>query len=61
MRPGLLERKGDECQCSCMGENHGSQSPAGRWRVVSDTFATRWNDEELACRLVTRKGSSAVD
>jgi hypothetical protein len=53
--PACWNAVGDVCQCSCMGEHHGSQSPAGRWKVVSDTFASRWGDEETACRLVTRK------
>ena len=38
-----------------MGEYHGSENPEGRWFVVSDTFAVRWEDKELACRLLTRK------
>lgn len=53
--PACWNVKGDECQCSCMGEHHGEQSPAGQWRVVSDTFATKWNGNDLACRLVTRR------
>lgn len=43
-----------ECQCSCMGANHG-QGSDGTWFEVSDTFATRWSERELACRLMTRK------
>lgn len=30
-------------------------SPAGQWKVVSDTFATSWGDQALACRLVEHK------
>lgn len=44
-----------ECSCSCGGANHGSQNPYGRWHEVSETFATRWHNAELACRLLTKK------
>lgn len=53
--PACWDAEGDECQCSCMGMNHGSRSPAGQWRIVSDAFATRWGERELACRLITAK------
>ena len=46
--------KGHECQCSCMGANHG-QGKSGSWLEVSDTFATRWGEQHLACRLITKK------
>ena len=45
---------GHECQCSCMGVHHGVGDD-GSWFDVSDTFATRWNDRELACRLLIRR------
>jgi hypothetical protein len=48
--PSCQDAEGHECQCSCMGRYHG----IGR---VSDTFATRWGDQELACRLLTVKKS----
>lgn len=50
--PACWNALGDECQCSCMGEHHGSQGPAGRWKVVSDSFATRWGEKAVACRLI---------
>lgn len=45
---------GHECQCSCMGANHGAGGPGGSWFEVSETFATRWGDAHLACRLMKR-------
>jgi hypothetical protein len=45
--------QGHDCQCSCMGTNHG-QGKFGAWLEVSDTFATRWGDQEMACRLLTK-------
>ncbi|MEP1497973.1 MAG: hypothetical protein ABJK50_20985, partial [Pseudophaeobacter sp.] len=48
------EALGHECQCSCMGANHGAGND-GSWFEVSDTFSTRWGDRELACRLLTAR------
>lgn len=51
--PACWNAAGHECQCSCMGANHGAGND-GRWFEVSDTFATRWGDRYLACRLMVR-------
>lgn len=56
--PACWNAEGHECQCACMGENHGSQRPGGNWFTVSETFATLWHDRELACRLMTRSENS---
>ncbi len=50
--PACWNAVGHECQCSCMGANHGSHSSENDWFVVSDAFATRWGERELACRLM---------
>jgi hypothetical protein len=47
--PACLNAVGHECQCSCMGANHGAGND-GSWYEVSDTFATRWSEQYLACR-----------
>lgn len=52
--PACQNAIGHECQCSCMGSNHGAGND-GSWFVVSDTFATRWGNEEIACRLMTAR------
>jgi hypothetical protein len=52
--PACWNAEGEICECSCMGAYHGSGHPSGRWKIVSETFATRWNGRELACRLLTR-------
>jgi hypothetical protein len=52
--PACWNAEGEICECSCMGANHGSSYPGGRWKIVSETFATRWGERELACRLLTR-------
>ena len=48
------EAQGHECQCSCMGANHGIGND-GSWFEVSDKFSTRWGERELACRLLTAR------
>ncbi|MGO4740976.1 hypothetical protein AB4099_30925 [Bosea sp. 2KB_26] len=45
---------GHICQCSCMGEHHGSGND-GSWFEVSDAFSTRWGERYLACRLLTKR------
>ncbi len=52
--PACQNATGHECQCSCMGQHHGAGND-GSWFEVSDTFATRWGDREIACRLLTKK------
>lgn len=49
--PACMNAIGHECQCSCMGLNHGAGND-GSWFEVNDAFATRWNQEEWACRLL---------
>ena len=49
--PACMNAGGHECQCSCMGANHGAGND-GSWFEVSETFATRWGDQQLACRLM---------
>ena len=51
--PACQNAVGHECQCSCMGQFHGSGND-GSWFEVTDTFSTRWGERELACRLLRR-------
>jgi hypothetical protein len=46
--------QGYECQCSCMGVNHGSGTDEG-WLDISDAFSVRWGIDHVSCRLLTRK------
>jgi hypothetical protein len=46
-----MDASGHECNCSCMGANHG-QGFSGGWLEISDAFATRWGEETYACRLM---------
>lgn len=52
--PACMNAVGHECQCSCMGANHGAGND-GSWFEVSETFAGRWRERELACRLMVAK------
>lgn len=52
--PACWNATGIECECSCMGANHGSGAPSGKWHIVSNTFAVQWHDRQLACRLIER-------
>lgn len=52
--PACWNATGFDCECSCMGQNHGSHSGAG-WYVVSETFAFQWQTRELAYRLIESK------
>jgi len=49
--PACWQAQGYECECSCMGNNHGSGSPSGDWHVVSETLAVQWGEKEYSCRL----------
>lgn len=53
--PACWDAKLEECQCSCMGVNHGSRGPNGRWKIVSENFATRWLGARMAARLMKRQ------
>lgn len=55
-----LNAVGHECQCSCMGRNHGAGND-GSWFEISETFATRWGDQMLACRLMTARPGKPID
>jgi len=52
------DAKGFHCECSCMGANHGSGHPGGRWHEVSETFAFHWGPRQYACRLIVPSGNA---
>ena len=52
--PACLNATGHECECSCMGANHGAGND-GSWFEVTETFATKWGKRELACRLMVAR------
>lgn len=56
--PACMNALGFECQCSCMGAHHGSKNH-GDWFKVSESFAVRYGDTKLACRLLTKIGNAS--
>lgn len=52
--PACMNALGHECECSCMGRNHGAGND-GSWFEVNEAFATRSSGEHVACRLLVRK------
>jgi len=48
-----MQARGHECNCSCMGQNHGA-GMHGWWFEVSETFAVCSLTPQLAGRLLTR-------
>ena len=59
--PACWNAEGYHCECSCMGENHGSGQPAGRWHEVSETFAFEWGPKKYACRLIAPQAEDHTD
>lgn len=51
--PACWNATGEECQCSCLGKNHGAGKPKGKWYEVSETFAVFWGEKHYGCRLIT--------
>lgn len=54
-----MNANGFECECSCMGANHGAGN-ADRWFEISETLAVKWHAREYACRLIQRTGDGKV-
>lgn len=52
--PACRSATGHDCECSCMGANHGVGDGDG-WFDVSETFSFRWGPYEAAIRLMTKK------
>jgi len=51
--PSCINAEGFECQCSCLGANHGSGNHQG-WYEVTEALALRYGDKKLGCRLLER-------
>lgn len=58
--PSCMKAEGHECNCSCMGKNHGAGFHSS-WFEVSDTFAVRWGEEQIACRLMVRTNKTLLE
>jgi len=51
--PSCINAEGFECQCSCLGANHGSGNHHG-WYEVTEALAVRYGERKLGCRLLER-------
>jgi hypothetical protein len=56
--PACWKATGVHCECSCMGANHGSQNPFGRWYIIPKTFAFRVGPREYSCNLLRRQSTA---
>lgn len=52
--PACRAAVGHECECSCMGANHGVGNDDS-WFDISDAFSIRSGNPYLACRLLTSR------
>lgn len=52
--PACRNAVGHDCQCSCMGANHGIGDGSG-WFDVSEAFSFRWGTASAAIKLMTQK------
>jgi hypothetical protein len=50
--PACWNAKGLECDCSCMGQNHGTGDPSGRWYFISDALAVNWGPRRYSYKLM---------
>jgi hypothetical protein len=48
---------GLECNCSCMGKNHGMRQPSGRWYEISESCAISWMGESLRISVIHAKNN----
>jgi hypothetical protein len=53
--PACWNARGLECECSCMGANHGTGQPDGRWYILGDAYAVQWEDEKLSCQILIKE------
>lgn len=55
--PACWNAQGFDCECSCMGENHGTGHPGGRWYEIDETLAVSWGVQKYACRLIRARNA----
>ena len=51
--PSCINAEGFECQCSCLGANHGSANHQG-WYEITEALAVRYGEQKLGCRLLEK-------
>jgi hypothetical protein len=58
--PACWNALGLTCECSCMGEHHGSGQPPGKWHIVSETCAVSWHGRRYGSRLIEMPAAAAA-
>jgi hypothetical protein len=53
--PACWNASGLDCECSCLGQNHGNGQPGGRWYIISETCAIKWGSRGLKWNLIEIK------
>lgn len=56
--PACWNALGADCECSCMGANHSTGRPNGRWYEINETFAVLWGVQRYSVRLLTSPNPS---
>lgn len=44
---------GFECECSCLGANHGSHNMDSSWYEVNDTYAISYGAEKVSLKIIS--------
>lgn len=50
-----MEANGFECECSCLGANHGSENMNSSWYEVNDTYAVRYESDQVSLKVISAK------
>lgn len=50
-----IEASGFECECSCLGANHGSQHMDSAWYEIEDTYAVSHGAEYASLKVILPK------
>ena len=53
-----MEATGFECECSCLGANHGAYNMDSSWYEVDDTYAVRHGSEYASLKIIAPKDKS---
>jgi hypothetical protein len=54
--PSCRDSKRADCECTCLGKNHGSGQPEGRWYdEVGEARVIQVGEERFSIRLLSKK------
>jgi hypothetical protein len=58
--PACWTASGVDCDCPCLGSNHGCDNDDS-WFVVSESYACRWGERRYSCRLIALRSLVTPD